>query len=102
MRGGTLIAPPPRTWRKECQGQRRRFDRVRVDWAIGVRPCRSVQDEQFAIRDSPHHSEVLMFLGIALVLFVIWVLCVLAFKVTVGAIHLLVVIAIIAFIVHFI
>ena len=43
-----------------------------------------------------------MFLGLALVLFIIWILCVLAFKVTVGAIHILVVIAVIAFIMHFI
>jgi hypothetical protein len=43
-----------------------------------------------------------MFLGLALVLFVIWILCVLAFKITVGAIHILIVIAIIAFILHFI
>ena len=43
-----------------------------------------------------------MFLGLALALFVIWVLCVLAFKITFGAIHILVVIAIIAFIVHFV
>ena len=43
-----------------------------------------------------------MFLTIALVLFVIWALCVLAFKITAGAIHLIVVIAVIAFIVHFV
>ena len=43
-----------------------------------------------------------MFLGLALVLFVIWVLCLLVFKVTFAAIHLLVIIAVIAFIVHFV
>ena len=43
-----------------------------------------------------------MFLGLALVLFVIWVLCLLVFKVTVAGIHLLVIIAVIAFIVHFV
>ena len=43
-----------------------------------------------------------MFLGLALVLFVIWVLGLRVFKVTVAAIHLLVVIAVIAFIVHFV
>jgi hypothetical protein len=43
-----------------------------------------------------------MFIGLALVLFIIWVLCLLVFKVTMGAIHLLIVIAIVAFIVHFI
>jgi hypothetical protein len=43
-----------------------------------------------------------MFIGLALVLFIIWVLCLLVFKITAGAIHLLVVIAIIAFIVHFV
>jgi len=42
-----------------------------------------------------------MFLAIALVLFVVW-LCLLVFKVAFGAIHLLVIIAIVAFIVHFI
>jgi Flp pilus assembly protein TadB len=46
--------------------------------------------------------EASMFLTIALALFVIWVLCLLVFKVTAGAIHLLVAIAVIAFIVHFI
>jgi hypothetical protein len=43
-----------------------------------------------------------MFLGIALVLFLIWILCLLVFKVTMVGIHLLVVIAVIAFIVHFV
>ena len=43
-----------------------------------------------------------MFLTIALVLFVIWILCLLVFKITMGAIHLLVALAVIAFIVHFI
>ena len=47
-------------------------------------------------------GEADMFLGLALVLFVIWVLCLLVFKVTAAAIHLLVVIAVIAFIVHFV
>ena len=41
-----------------------------------------------------------MFLTIALVLFVIWVLCLLVFKITAGAIHVVVAIAVIAFIVH--
>jgi len=52
--------------------------------------------------DTTHLSEAIMFLGLALALLVIWVLCVLAFKITFGAIHILVVIAIIAFIVHFV
>jgi len=43
-----------------------------------------------------------MFLTIALVLFVIWVLCLLVFKVTAGAVHLIVAIAVIALIVHFV
>jgi hypothetical protein len=47
-------------------------------------------------------TEAFMFLTIALVLFVIWVLCLLVFKITAGAIHLIVVIAVIAFIVHFV
>ncbi|HEY2379289.1 MAG TPA: DUF5670 family protein [Gemmatimonadaceae bacterium] len=43
-----------------------------------------------------------MFLTIALVLFVIWVLCLLIFKITAGAIHIIVALAVIAFIVHFV
>ena len=43
-----------------------------------------------------------MFLGVAVALFVIWVLCVLVFEIAAGAIHLIVVIAVIAFIVHFV
>ena len=43
-----------------------------------------------------------MFLTIALVLFVIWALCLLVFKITAGGIHLIVVIAVIALIVHFV
>jgi hypothetical protein len=43
-----------------------------------------------------------MFLGLALVLFVIWILCLLVFKITMAAIHLLIIIAVIAFIVHFV
>lgn len=43
-----------------------------------------------------------MFLGIAVVLLIIWILCLLVFKVTAAAVHLLVIIAVIAFIVHFV
>ena len=43
-----------------------------------------------------------MFLTIALVLFVIWVLCLLVFKITAAAIHVIVALAVIAFIVHFV
>lgn len=42
-----------------------------------------------------------MFLGLAVVLLVIWIVCWLVLKVTFGAIHILVVLAVIAFIVHF-
>ena len=48
------------------------------------------------------NTEAFMFLTIALVLFVIWVLCLLVFKVTAGAVHLIVAIAVIALIVHFV
>ena len=47
-------------------------------------------------------TEAYMFLTIALVLFVIWALCLLVFKITAGGIHLIVVIAVIALIVHFV
>ena len=43
-----------------------------------------------------------MFLIIGLVLAVLWLLCVLAFKVTTGAIHLILVIAVIAVVAHFV
>jgi hypothetical protein len=43
-----------------------------------------------------------MLIGLAIVLFVIWVLCLLVFKITAAAIHLLIIIAVIAFIVHFV
>ena len=43
-----------------------------------------------------------MFLGLAVVLFLIWVLCLLVFKVTAAAVHLIVIIAVVAFIVHFV
>ena len=43
-----------------------------------------------------------MLLTVALVLAVIWLLCVLVFKVTAGAIHLILVIALIALVVHFV
>jgi uncharacterized membrane protein YGL010W len=41
-------------------------------------------------------------LALAVILFVIWALCVVAFHVTVALVHLLVVLAVIAFIVHFV
>jgi hypothetical protein len=41
-------------------------------------------------------------LALAIVLFVIWALCVLVFHVTIALVHLLVVIAVIAAIVHFV
>jgi hypothetical protein len=43
-----------------------------------------------------------MFLTIGLILAVLWLLCVLLFKVTVAAIHLILVIAVIAVVVHFV
>ena len=43
-----------------------------------------------------------MLLGLALVLFVIWVLCFVVFHVVVGAIHLLLLVGVIALIVHFV
>jgi hypothetical protein len=43
-----------------------------------------------------------MFLTLAIILFVLWLLIVVAFKVTKGIIHLVLLIAIIAIIVHFV
>ena len=43
-----------------------------------------------------------MLLTVALVLAVIWLLCVLVFKIAGGAIHLILVIALIALVVHFV
>jgi hypothetical protein len=43
-----------------------------------------------------------MFLTLALVLAVVWLLCVLAFKITVVAIHLVLVLAVIAVVAHFV
>jgi hypothetical protein len=41
-------------------------------------------------------------LALAIILFVIWALCVLAFKITFAFIHLLVVLAVIAVVIHFV
>jgi hypothetical protein len=41
-------------------------------------------------------------LALAIILFVIWAACVVAFHITVAAIHLLVVLAVIALVVHFV
>ncbi|MFL5606317.1 MAG: DUF5670 family protein [Gemmatimonadaceae bacterium] len=41
-------------------------------------------------------------LALAITLFVIWALCVLAFKITFAFIHLLVVLAVIAVVLHFV
>jgi hypothetical protein len=41
-------------------------------------------------------------LALAIILFVIWALCVLAFHITVAAVHLLVVLAVIAVVFHFV
>lgn len=43
-----------------------------------------------------------MFLALGIILVIIWALCFLAFHVTVGVIHLLIILGIIAIIVHFI
>jgi hypothetical protein len=43
-----------------------------------------------------------MFLTLAIVLLVLWLLGVFAFKVTMGLIHLLIVIAVVMFILHFV
>ncbi|GAC1480107.1 MAG: hypothetical protein NVS1B4_25120 [Gemmatimonadaceae bacterium] len=49
-----------------------------------------------------HLPETLMFLTIALVLFVLWILGFLAFHVTMGAIHIVLVVAAIALVLHFV
>ena len=41
-------------------------------------------------------------LALAIILFVVWALCVLAFHITVAVIHLLVILAVIAFVLHFV
>jgi hypothetical protein len=41
-------------------------------------------------------------LALAVILFVVWALCVLAFHITVAVIHLLVVLAVIAVVLHFV
>ena len=41
-------------------------------------------------------------IALAIILFVIWALCVLAFHITVAVIHLLVVLAVIAVVLHFV
>ena len=43
-----------------------------------------------------------MFLAVALILLVLWVFCFVAFHVTAGLIHILIVLAIIAAVVHFV
>jgi hypothetical protein len=41
-------------------------------------------------------------LALGIILFVIWALCILAFKITFAFIHLLVVLAVIAVVIHFV
>jgi hypothetical protein len=41
-------------------------------------------------------------LALAIILFVIWAVCVLAFHITVALVHLLVVVAVIAVVMHFV
>jgi hypothetical protein len=41
-------------------------------------------------------------LALAIILFVIWALCVLAFHITVAIVHLLAVLAVIAVVIHFV
>ena len=48
------------------------------------------------------HKENRLLLTLGVILLVIWALCFLAFHVTVGLIHILIVIAVIAIIMHFI
>lgn len=43
-----------------------------------------------------------MFLTIAIVLAIVWLLCVVLFKITAAAIHLILIIAVIAIIAHFV
>ena len=43
-----------------------------------------------------------MLLTLGIILFVVWALCVLAFKITFAFVHLLVILAIIAVVVHFV
>jgi hypothetical protein len=42
-----------------------------------------------------------MLLTLAIILFVVWALCVLAFKITFAVVHLLVILAVIAVVLHF-
>ncbi|NUO40012.1 MAG: hypothetical protein HOQ17_01580 [Gemmatimonadaceae bacterium] len=41
-------------------------------------------------------------LGLALILFVVWVLCVLVFKIAVFAVHILLILGVIALVMHFV
>jgi hypothetical protein len=43
-----------------------------------------------------------MLLTLAIILFVLWVLCVVAFKITFAVVHLLVILAVIAIVLHFV
>jgi Flp pilus assembly protein TadB len=42
-----------------------------------------------------------MLLTLAIILFIVWVVCVLAFKITFAIVHLLVILAVIAVVLHF-
>lgn len=41
-------------------------------------------------------------LGLAIILFVVWILCVLVFKIAVFAVHILLLLAVIALVMHFV
>jgi hypothetical protein len=56
-----------------------------------VRSCRAIH----FTGDPP------MLLTLAIILFVVWALCVLAFKITFAVVHLLVILAVIAVVLHF-
>jgi hypothetical protein len=65
-------------------------------------PLVPLGDAQHGVSISPRDLEVLMLLAVAAVLAVLWLLGVVAFHVTAFAIHVLLIIAIVALIVHFV
>ena len=67
-------------------------------------PCKPVctRPRQWRYGSAPDEMEVTMFAAIAAVLLVLWLLGFFAFHVTVGFIHVLLVLAVISLIYHFV
>jgi hypothetical protein len=76
--------------------------RPQLTWRSAANPRPGTQIGGYPHRAEPSQESKDMFLGLAVVLLVLWLIGFLAFHAASGLIHLLIILAVISFVVHFV